>query len=129
MTNPTARPSTAEDQVSVDLETMRAAVDRLLDPDSVPEALPPALDDLDALTLLLRGHLDLLMPAVDQLARKLSKNSIPRYCALACIGEARSRLREQPSSALGGALAHARRLARALNALCDHFEALAQAAP
>ncbi|MEU1596226.1 DUF6415 family natural product biosynthesis protein [Streptomyces sp. NPDC005708] len=125
----TAGPPTAEDQTPPDLVTMRAAVDRLLDPDAVPVALPPAPDELEALTLQLRGHLDLLMPTVDELAARLGKNSIPRYCALACVGEARLRLKEQPSTALGGDLAHARRLARVLNALCDHFEALAQAAP
>ncbi|MGW0632097.1 DUF6415 family natural product biosynthesis protein [Streptomyces sp. NPDC002758] len=55
---------------------------------------------------------------------RLGKDSIPRYCALACLGEARGKLRAQPSPVPGGDLAYARRLARALNALCDHFEAL-----
>ncbi|MGW2936905.1 DUF6415 family natural product biosynthesis protein [Streptomyces sp. NPDC001156] len=129
MRHRTAAPPSAVDQAPPDLATMREAVDRLLDPDAVPVALPPAPDELEALTLQLRGHLDLLMPTVEELAARLGKNSIPRYCALACVGEARLRLKEEPSSAIGGALAHARRLARVLNALCDHFEALARAAP
>jgi hypothetical protein len=96
-----------------DIETMREIVDRLPDPDAVPETLPPTADELDTLTLQLRGHLELLMPEVEQLAHGLSKNSIPRYCALACLGEARQRLAAQPSPAPGGDLAYARRLARA----------------
>ncbi|MGW1801520.1 DUF6415 family natural product biosynthesis protein [Streptomyces sp. NPDC001984] len=127
MTKTTARPPTAEDQVPVDLETMRETVDRLLDPDAVPEALPPAREELDTLTALLRGHLAVLVPEVERLAQRLSRDSVPRYCALACLGVARDRLRAAPSPAPGGDLAHARRLARALNALMDHFEALARA--
>ncbi|MFF3460996.1 DUF6415 family natural product biosynthesis protein [Streptomyces sp. NPDC001984] len=122
----TAPTPTAEEQSTVppDLATMRTAVDRLLDPDSVPEALPPAADELATLTLQIRGHLAVLMPEVEQLAARMRKNSIPRYCALACLGEARGKLRAEPSPAPGGDVAYARRLARALNALCDHYDAL-----
>ncbi|MER5914552.1 DUF6415 family natural product biosynthesis protein [Streptomyces sp. NPDC001982] len=55
---------------------------------------------------------------------RLQKGSIPRYCALTCLGEARGKLKAEPNPAPGGDLAYARRLARALNALCDHFDAL-----
>ncbi|MFF3875087.1 DUF6415 family natural product biosynthesis protein [Streptomyces sp. NPDC001978] len=122
----TAPTPTAEEQTTVppDLATMRAAVDRLLDPDAVPEALPPAAEELATLTLQIRGHLAVLMPEVEQMAGRMRRDSIPRYCALACLGEARGRLRAEPSPAPGGDIAYARRLARALNALCDHFEAL-----
>ncbi|GAA3767301.1 DUF6415 family natural product biosynthesis protein [Streptomyces chiangmaiensis] len=96
MRHRTARPPTAEDQVPVDLETMRETVDRLLDPDAVPEVLPPAADELETLTLQMRGHLELLIPEVEQAAARLSSDSIPRYCALACVGEARDRLRAAP---------------------------------
>ncbi|MGW0632099.1 DUF6415 family natural product biosynthesis protein [Streptomyces sp. NPDC002758] len=122
----TAPTSAAEDvqQAPPDLATMRAAVDRLLDPDAVPEALPPAADELGTLTLQIRGHLAVLMPEVEQAASKLGKDSIPRYCALACLGEARGRLKAEPNPAPGGDVAYARRLARALNALCDHFDTL-----
>ncbi|MGW2704154.1 DUF6415 family natural product biosynthesis protein [Streptomyces sp. NPDC001340] len=44
------------------------------------------------------------------------KENIPRYCALARIGDARSRLQAEPSRRYGGAVGHARCLARALNA-------------
>ncbi|MGW1799161.1 DUF6415 family natural product biosynthesis protein [Streptomyces sp. NPDC001984] len=122
----TAPTRTAEEQSTVppDLATMRTTVGRLLDPDAVPEALPPAADELATLTLQIRGHLAVLMPEVEQLAARMRKNSIPRYCALACLGEARGKLRAEPSPAPGGDVAYARRLARALNALCDHYDAL-----
>ncbi|MCW7942916.1 hypothetical protein AAW14_12390 [Streptomyces hygroscopicus] len=105
-----------------DIETMRETVNRLLEPDAVPEALPPAADELGTLTLLLREHLDLLMPQVEQRAKRLPKDSVTRFCAFACLGEARDRLRATPSSAPGGDVAYGRRLARVLNALCDHYE-------
>ncbi|MEV2226995.1 DUF6415 family natural product biosynthesis protein [Streptomyces phaeochromogenes] len=103
---------------------MREAVNRLLDPDAVPEALPPADDELGTLVLQLRGHLAVIMPDVERTALKLPKNNIPRYCALACIGEARMKLGETLKPGPSAPVAHARRLARVLNALCDHFETL-----
>ncbi|MEU1600062.1 DUF6415 family natural product biosynthesis protein [Streptomyces sp. NPDC005708] len=95
---------TKRDARKPDIETMREAVDRLLDPDAVPQALPPGFEELEALTLQLRGHFDLLMPEVDQLARKLARDSVPRYCVLACLGEARQKLAAAPSPAPGGDL-------------------------
>ncbi|WP_406171198.1 DUF6415 family natural product biosynthesis protein [Streptomyces sp. NBC_00996] len=126
MKNATADPPTVEDQGAPppDLEAMRDAVNCLLDPDAVPEALPPAPEELDTLTLQLRGHVGLLVAEVEQMALRLPKDSIPRYCALACLGEAREKLRAQPGGGPHGALVYARRLARVLNALCDHHEAL-----
>lgn len=112
-----------------DIATMRAIVDRLLDPDAAPETLPPAPDEIETLTLQLRGHLELLLPEVEETAQKLPRASIPRYCALACTGEARERLRTEPSPRFGGPVGHARRLARTLNALADHWEALTGSAP
>jgi uncharacterized protein DUF6415 len=113
----------------VDLETMGETGSGLLDPDAVSETLPPAADELGTLILQLRGHLDLLMPEVEQVAKRLPKDSIPTYCAFACLGEARDKLRAEPSPAPGGDLAYARRLARVLAALCDHFEVLGKTAP
>ena len=119
----------ASDTAPLAIAMMRETVNRLLDPDAVPEALPPTADELETLALLLRGHLDLLMPEVEQQAARLPKDSIPRYCALACLGEARGRLRTAPSPVSGGDLAYARRLARTLNALCDHYEHLRSEQP
>jgi len=111
-----------------DIETMRDVIDRLLDPDAVPQALPPVPGELETLTLQLRGHLALMLPEVEQAAKRLPAESIPRYCALVSVGEARERLRSEPTRRYGGPAGHTRRLARTLNALCDHWEALARVA-
>ena len=112
-----------------DIKTMRDVIDRLLDPDAVPQTLPPVPGELETLTLQLRGHLALMLPEVRQTAEQLPRESIPRYCALISVVEARERLRAEPTRRYGGAVGHARRLARTLNALCDHWEALARVAP
>lgn len=106
-----------------DLATMRETASRLLGEDDGPDALPPSADEVNTLTLTLRGHLELLAPEVERIAGK--PRDIPRYCALACVGEARCKLRATPAPGASGAVAHARRLARVLNALCDHHERLA----
>jgi hypothetical protein len=105
-----------------DIAVMRETVQILLDPDAV--ALPPTTDELETLTQMIRGHLELLIPEVEQSVRRLKKDSIPRYCALACVGEARGRLRASPIRRFGVEVGYARRLARTLNALCDHYENL-----
>ncbi|MGW7722199.1 DUF6415 family natural product biosynthesis protein [Streptomyces canus] len=120
---------TEREQRPPDLDTMREIVDRLLDPHAVPGTLPPEPGELETITLQLRGHLALLLPEVEDTAKRLPRQSIPRYCALACIGEARERLRSEPTRRYGGPAGHARRLARTLNALCDHWEALARVTP
>lgn len=118
-------PSTADlDQRPPDIEEMRTSTGLLLGPDGAPVVPPPAADELSTLTEALRGHLELLGPEVARAAGKLDKESIPRYCAIACVGEARGKLRAKPGSGLGGDVAYARRLARVLNALCDHWETL-----
>ncbi|MXM66096.1 hypothetical protein GR925_22250 [Streptomyces sp. HUCO-GS316] len=108
----------------VDLALMRETTRTLLTPDAVPEALPPCADELDTLTRVLRGHLELLVPEVETVAGGIDRQSIQRYCALACVGEARGKLRAEPKPGLHGAVGHARRLARVLNALCEHYENL-----
>lgn len=103
-----------------DITVMRETAGILLGPDAL--ALAPSADQLATLTLALRGHLAALMPEVERAAGTLKRESIPRYCALACLGEARGKLRATPADGPDGALRHAQRLARVLNALCDHFE-------
>lgn len=110
------------DAQPVDLAVMRETVEQLLNPDAQPDVMPPSAAELAALTMLLRGYLQLMVPEVARKAGRLPKASIPRYCAEACIGEARGKLRADPGPGLGGALAYARRLARVLGALCDHYE-------
>lgn len=88
------------------------------------DAALPVLDELDTLTLTLRGHIQLLIPEVVDAAAREPKDSIPRYCALACIGEARNKLRLSGDGAPPIRLSVARKLARVVNALCDHYENL-----
>ncbi|WP_230396560.1 DUF6415 family natural product biosynthesis protein [Streptomyces blattellae] len=58
-------------------------------------------------------------------ARLLSEDAVPRACALACVGEARMRLRLEPSNGtLPAAVAHAQKLARSVRALADHYVTL-----
>ncbi|MGC4983949.1 DUF6415 family natural product biosynthesis protein [Streptomyces sp. DT193] len=97
---------------------MRQTIALVLPPDDDPPA------GVDVATLTLRGHMELIVPEVESKALALDKDDIPRYCALACVGEARGKLRARPGMGLGGDVAYARKLARSLAALCDHFETL-----
>lgn len=99
---------------------MRTSARRLL----VGDAIQPGPDELATLTLALRGHMELLTPEVEQVAEQLPMDDIPRYCALACVGEARGKLRAGQGPGADGGVAYARKLARSLNALCDHYENL-----
>ncbi|MGW1051101.1 DUF6415 family natural product biosynthesis protein [Streptomyces sp. NPDC001118] len=76
------------------------------------------------LTAMLRGHLELLIPGVEAKARRLPKESVPRYCALACVGEATRKLRLGDGCTPPVRVAVARKLARCVKALCDHYENL-----
>lgn len=115
-----AAPATTElTNAPPDVATMRAAVLRLF-----TESAPPPPRVLETLTLQVRGHIELLIPEVQGIADRLPKDDIPRYCALACLGEARRKLTLEARPGPAGALANARRLARVLAALCDHYENL-----
>ncbi|MFD8519363.1 DUF6415 family natural product biosynthesis protein [Streptomyces capillispiralis] len=118
----TSRPRTPEarDPRPLDAETMRDTARRLL----AEDAEPPSPEELETLTLALRGHMMLLVPVVEDAARGLPEDSVPRACARACIGEARMRLGLAPGGNLPAGIAHAMRLARSVNALCDHLENL-----
>ncbi|MEU4172160.1 DUF6415 family natural product biosynthesis protein [Streptomyces sp. NPDC026665] len=123
----TAREPSAEEAGGCppDIATMRSSVRRFL----AEDALPPSAHELETLTLRLRGHMQLLIPEVEQAIASLPKDDVPRYCALACIGEARRKLDITPQPGVSSGVAHARRLARSLNALCDHFENLSSDRP
>ena len=116
---PTALETTPGTEL-VDIDMMRHSISHLLGPD----AQPPAGEMLATLQLLLRGHMQLLIPEVEQAALQRDKDDVPRYCALVCVGEAHGKLRVPARPGEHHALAHARRLARSLAALCDHYEAL-----
>ncbi|MFM9611537.1 DUF6415 family natural product biosynthesis protein [Streptomyces niveiscabiei] len=106
-----------------DLTTMRTTLARLLGPEGNPVTPPPPDPDLDPLIETLRGHLHLLLPEIEAAALKLDKDSVLRYCCLACVGEARQKLGTGPHPQ--GEYRRALRLAHSLNALCEHYEELA----
>ncbi|MEU6578167.1 DUF6415 family natural product biosynthesis protein [Streptomyces sp. NPDC046805] len=98
---------------------MRASVGRMIG----PGVEAPDAEELTALTGLLRSHIELITPRVEQAALKLPADDVPRYCALACVGEARRKL-AATAGRWHGDVVHARKLARSLAALCDHYETL-----
>ncbi|MFF7130688.1 DUF6415 family natural product biosynthesis protein, partial [Streptomyces sp. NPDC008240] len=72
MTHGTA-PSAAATDVTrwpPDIEGMRATVARLIGPDDAPDVLPPAADEVATLISALCGHLQLMIPEVDAVARR-----------------------------------------------------------
>jgi hypothetical protein len=119
MPHRTAQPATTAElsEPPVDEDTMRAAARRLL----IADAPRPSSDELALLILQLRGHIDLLIPEVDAATLGLPKDDVPRACALACVGEARMRLRLGDGDTDIVRLSVATKLARSVNALCDHL--------
>ncbi|MCX4699536.1 DUF6415 family natural product biosynthesis protein [Streptomyces sp. NBC_01373] len=104
----------------MDIATMRQSSRCLLAEDTAP----PAGDALDTLAVLLRDHIGQLIPEVEAATLGLPKDDIPRACALACVGEARMRLRLGDGDTDAVRLAVAVKLARSVRALCDHYENL-----
>ncbi|MFI1768984.1 DUF6415 family natural product biosynthesis protein [Streptomyces sp. NPDC020800] len=101
---------------------MRETAILVLGPEGRPHALPPTPTDVCAVTAKLRAHLEGLIPEVELKAARMPKDCIARYCTCACIGEAQRKLSAGPTARYGGDIGHARRLARVLRALCDHYE-------
>ncbi|MFJ3658410.1 DUF6415 family natural product biosynthesis protein [Streptomyces nigra] len=115
-----ASPTTSAAQ-PLDIDTMRHSISRLLGPD----APPPASEELGVWEVLVRGHMQLIIPEVERAALARGEDGVSSYCALACVGEARGKLRAAVGPGAERVVVHARRLARCLAALCDHYEALA----
>lgn len=121
MTYSVARlPPGAEDQLPLDVATMRAGAQQILAEDGDL----PSPRALDTHVLAVRGQLMLAIPEVEIRAVKLPKGYSARESAVEGIGEARRRLNTEPGHTLPGRIAHAQRLARSVVALCDHYEAL-----
>lgn len=108
--------------VPVDTDTMRYHAKRALN-----EVFDDA-KDLDNLILAMRGHIQLMIPEVEAAARRFPEDDVPRYCALACTGEARRKLRMGDGQTITVRVSVAQKLARSVNALCDHFTNLGGAA-
>lgn len=101
-----------------DLDTMRVSARHAL-------AETPQPDELDTLGATLRGHIQVLIPDVERLAGRAPKDSVPRICALACVGEATRKLRlGDGAPVLAVRVAVVQKLARSVGALCDHYENL-----
>ncbi|MGW0720042.1 DUF6415 family natural product biosynthesis protein [Streptomyces sp. NPDC002778] len=99
---------------------MRATVGQVLPPD----VTPVDLTTVETLAGLLCGHMQLLIPEIEQAAMRLPADDVPRYCALVAVREARRKLDARPGPRPYDAVTHVRRLGRSLLALCDHYEAL-----
>lgn len=112
-------PATAErTREPADIETMRAVVRRFLAADS----LPPGMGEVEDLLLQMRGHMQLLIPDIEQAAARLPLDDVPRFCALACVGEASGKL--SPYARPSVSLDYAGKMARSLAALLDHHQNL-----
>ncbi|MEV7975740.1 DUF6415 family natural product biosynthesis protein [Streptomyces sp. NPDC086519] len=122
MRHATVHPPTAEgqDQAPPDITTMRATANRLL----ALDAKPIKAEELDTLRLALRGHIELMIPEVERLAGSFAKGDVSRECALAGVREARMRLGLRPGFNSPGQMTVAMKLARSVNALCDHYRIL-----
>ncbi|MGV9852520.1 DUF6415 family natural product biosynthesis protein [Streptomyces sp. NPDC003442] len=122
MATSTTRPPTSEErhQRPLDFQTMRASTRRLL----ADDAELPSTEEMETLTIRLRGHIMVAVTEVEQMADRLPEDDTRRACARACIGEARMRMRLEPGATPATRIAHAQRLARSVNALCDHYESL-----
>ncbi|MER6564875.1 DUF6415 family natural product biosynthesis protein [Streptomyces sp. NPDC001093] len=110
--------------VPLDIGTIRETAAILLGPDDAPDALPPAPCELDTLTAMLRGHMELLIPEVEAKAGRLLRDSGLRHRGLAYVGEAKRKLRLGDGCTPPVRVAVARKLARCVKALCDHYENL-----
>lgn len=113
-------PTSESATVPLDIATMRETAARLLEPEATAGSLSPAAE-VDTLADTVRGHLELIASEVEQAVRPRPKDA-QTYCALACVGEARRKLGVTPGPTLDARVVHARRLARVLNSLCDHYE-------
>ncbi|MFI5973490.1 DUF6415 family natural product biosynthesis protein [Streptomyces sp. NPDC051452] len=120
MTRAAANPAAGR----IDTAPMLETAAQLLGPDDGPDVLPPVAPELETLTALLRTHLGLLIPAVEAQAQQTDADSIPKFCALACVGEATRKLRIGDGCTPDVRVAVARKLARCVRALCDHYEQL-----
>ena len=99
---------------------MRVTIRRVLGPGTQL----PAGDDLDTLTRTLRGHIELIIPVVEQAARKLPQYYPLRDGGLVAVWSGRRKLSVTAHPPPDGAAAHAVELANALDSLCDRYESL-----
>ncbi|WP_217552028.1 DUF6415 family natural product biosynthesis protein [Streptomyces sp. GbtcB6] len=108
----------------IDVPAMRASARRLLSGD----AGDPAPDEVPVMISTLRGHLELITPVVERVAALKPDDdrgwTVPVNCAIIAAADTRRTMRVETPSGRESAVRHARRLARRLNAMCDHFQTL-----
>lgn len=104
----------------IDTAVLRADTAEILG----PEPVLPRYERVQHLAFTYRGSILLLIPIVEKLSYGLDGDDIRGRCALAGIGEARRRLDEIEAVGLAGEVRRAQRLARAVLALCDHYDIL-----
>ncbi|MFJ4274029.1 DUF6415 family natural product biosynthesis protein [Streptomyces coelicoflavus] len=104
----------------VDLQTMRETAALLL----APDAEPPSREELKRLHQMLGGMAHVAISEIEGASVRLPKDDIPRACALACVGEARMRLRLPPGETFEHQLSLTTKLARSVRAPADHCRAL-----
>jgi hypothetical protein len=109
----------------VDLATMRDTIHCVLGPGTQPSDG----EDLETLTRTLLGHIQLMIPVVEQAARKLPQYYPPRDGALVAVWVARRKSAATADPGPDGAAAHAVELAYALDSLCDRYEDLRSSGP
>jgi len=117
--------STANDITAADIVTMRDTIHRMIG----SGAQPPTGEGLALLTSVLRGHIELIIPVVEQAARKLPQYYPLRDGGLVAVWSARRKLSATVDPGPGGLAAHAVELAYALDFLCDRYESLRPTAP
>ncbi|MGW2565804.1 DUF6415 family natural product biosynthesis protein [Streptomyces sp. NPDC001537] len=122
-TGPTVETERVE-ALPLDLPTMRASARRALAGDADGLAVDEAL----VLVSTLRGHLELIVPVVERAAALKPDDDqrwlAPVNCAVIAAADTRRTMRAGSHPGAEAAVRYARRLARRLNAMCDHFETL-----
>ena len=106
------------DALPVDVDTIRATVDRALTHGPVPR-----YQDLQDLEQLLRGHMQLLLPLAETAVDTLWHGSVDWYTERATLDIARSQLNEGLGSGLVSAHGHVRQLAYSCRTLLRYAEA------
>ena len=117
-------PAQRVEDAPLDIAAMRKTAAPTLD----TGAALPRYDDLQDTVLLLRGHLNLLVPEIEGLARALPDGHPMRAPALVAAAHARVQLDAGPGPGLVSAANHAKALARHLRTLCGHYETFSTAA-
>ncbi|MDX3555161.1 DUF6415 family natural product biosynthesis protein [Streptomyces europaeiscabiei] len=104
----------------LDLETMREAAARLL----AGQAEELSDEDLETMRIQLRGHAELLIPAVDRAATHRPDGHSARRSALACVATAHMNLRLGRGDSHLVRVSVAQKLAHSVRTLCCHLERL-----